>query len=271
MKRQNEKAVVLENVTVRRSKRDILKDITWGVTAGTNCAVIGANGAGKSTLIAVISGYMWPMQGSVSVLGNHYGNVEISRVRKRIGIVAPSRVPEIPRWMSLRKVVSSGLFGSLIVPPRISISEEDETRVEEKLGIVGLSDSRDKRMDEISTGERMRVLLARAMVAKHDLLLLDEPTAGLDLGARVAVVKALESMHRGEYPPTMIIVSHHLDELPAPLDGVLMLKQGEIVSRGPAAEVLTDDNLSRTFDCRVEVTKDNGHYSARVRREEWDL
>jgi len=269
--RKNKDAVILEHVTIQRNGRDILHDISWNVETGTSCAVIGPNGAGKSTLIAVISGYLWPREGHVTVLGNRYGRVDISRVRKRIGIVAPSRIPSIPPWMTVREVVASGFFGTIVIPPREGISPSRKRRIEEKISVVGMDEMANKRFLEISTGEKMRALLCRAMIAEHELLLLDEPTAGLDLSARVAVIKSLEKTLREKNPPTLVIVSHHLEELPKCIRDVLLLREGRMISGGTAKEVLTSENLSRTYGCRVAVHCEQERYYTRVKNEEWEI
>ena len=264
-------AVCFQGVSLSRGKRRILDDITWHVERGECRAVLGPNGAGKSTLIAVIAGYIWPQEGRVHVLGQLYGTVEIARVRGRIGIVAPSRIPETPWGMTVEEVVASGLFSTTILPPRAETGPSEKNRSAAVVDASGLASHGNRPFGELSTGEKMRALIARALVAGHDLLLLDEPTAGLDLGARTAVIRLLERIQKEPDPPTMIIVSHHLSEMPAVLQGVLLLREGRIVAEGAPEKVLTSDNLSAAYDCRVNVVRHAGHWYAHVDDAEWRL
>lgn len=264
-------AVSLEGVCFSREGREILKDIVWSVGRGECAAIVGANGAGKSTLLALLAGYLWPQEGSVSVLGETFGEIEIARVRERIGVIAPSRLPEIPPWMTVAEIIASGFFGTIVIPPREKISRKKWKSVAEMLRVVGLEERAEESFGELSTGEKMRTLLARAMIARHDLLLLDEPTAGLDLRARVAVIRTLEQLHQRQERPAIIMVTHHLEDLPQSVKKVLLLKQGRIYAQGNAKDVLTSKNLSAVFDCKVEVARRSGHYYTIVRAEEWDL
>ena len=264
-------AVILDQVTVKRGGNLILQDISWEASSGKCHAVIGPNGAGKSTLIALIAGYLWPTNGTVTVLGGTYGRVSIQDIRKRIGLVAPSRVPETPWWMKVRDVAASGFFGTIVIPPGEDLTPRQREKVASELEAAGLTGLEDKQFGKLSTGERMRTLLARAMVAGHELLLLDEPTAGLDLGARVAVVKSMEKMIAGDHPPTVIIVSHHLEELPSPLHSALVLKEGKVIAEGDAGKTLTSKNLSEAYNCGVEVNFCDGHWTTTVNSSEWKL
>jgi len=264
-------AVSLEGVCFSREGREVLKDITWSVGQGECAAIVGANGAGKSTLLALIAGYIWAQEGSVQVLGETFGEIEIARLRERIGVIAPSRLPEIPPWMTVSEIVASGFFGTIILPPRESVSRKRWKSVYGMLRTAGLEERAQELFGELSTGEKMRSLLARAMIARHDLLLLDEPTAGLDLHARVAVIKTLESLHQRERRPAIIMVTHHLEDLPRTIQKILLLKNGSIYAQGDAEAALTSKNLSAVFDCKVEVARRSGHYYTIVSAEEWVL
>jgi iron complex transport system ATP-binding protein len=260
----NAHTVVLDDVSVVRWGRTILDDISLRVPAGSCCAVLGPNGSGKSTLLSVLSGYMWPSSGAVSIAGQVFGKVDLSQIRSTIGLIEPSRSPAFDPGMCVRDVVATGLYGTVRLPIRRGRSPQRGRSVDaeiEKLGLGGLEGSA---FAQLSTGEQMKVLLARAMVAKAGLLLLDEPTAGLDMGARAACIGVLERLLNRRSRPTVVIVTHHLDELPRWVDQVVLLKGGRVFGRGTAEQMLTSQKLSRLFDCRVEVLRSNGRYVAGI-------
>lgn len=193
-----------------------------------------------------------------------FGRVDLADVRRGIGLIEPSRSPSFDEPMRVREVVATGLFGTIRLPLHLDVEPAQWRRVEAEIESLGLAAMADNPFAQLSTGEQMKALLARAMVAQAGLLLLDEPTAGLDIGARAACVGALERLLNRPQPPTVIIVSHHLDELPHRVDQVVLLKQGGVFAAGAADQVLTSDRLGRLFDCRVEVFKSNGRYVAAV-------
>lgn len=228
---------------------------------------MGPNGSGKSTLLAVLSGYMWPTSGVVRIGGQTYGQVELALVRRGIGLIEPSRSPMFDERMSVREVMATGLFGTICLPLHEEVSSEAWDRVENEIRSFGLAGLANDAFSQLSTGEQMKALLARAMIGKPRLLLLDEPTAGLDMGARAACIGALDRLLSRSDRPTVVMISHHLDELPHSLDQVVLLKQGRVFGDGPPAAVLTSEKLSRLLNCRVEVVKSNGRYVASVQEE----
>lgn len=257
-----EPVVNLKNVSLVCDGHNILTDITWQVSQGQCCAVIGPNGAGKSALIAVLSGYCWPNRGSVSVLGQTYGCVNLQSVREGIGLIEPSRMPDFSGRMTIRDVIATGLFGSIILPLHRKIKNKEWEKVDSQISFFGLQSLSATQMRKLSTGERTKTLIARAMVAEPKLLILDEPTAGLDMGNRAIVVKILNRLCKRTNPPTIVIVSHHMEELPRSLDQVVLLRNGMIVEQGKPEEVITSNNLSKTFNCQIQVLKNNGSYLA---------
>ena len=152
------------------------------VAPGGCCAILGPNGSGKSTLLAVLSGYVWPTSGTVCIGGQRYGQVDLAFVRRTIGLIEPSRSPAFDERMSVRDVVATGLFGTIRLPLHEEISSEAKDRIEAEIGSFGLDGLANDAFSQLSTGEQMKVLLARAMIGQPRLLLLDEPTAGLDMG-----------------------------------------------------------------------------------------
>jgi len=255
-------AIALDNVSVLRRERAILSDVKLNIPKAACCAVIGPNGAGKSALIAIICGYLWPSQGTVTVNGQAYGTVSLDLVRRHIGLVEPSRSPGFARHMTVRDVVATGLWGTVMLPLGERPSSDQWDRVDQEIRSMGLSALALQPFHLLSSGEQMKTRLARAMVTDADILLLDEPTAGLDMGARAACVKVLEQLHEAEKGPTMVIVSHHLDELPRNMDLAVLVKQGEIFAQGPPEEVLTGPKLSTVFEHPMEVTQQHGRFTA---------
>lgn len=260
----NAHAIRLENVSVVRWGHTILAGISLQVAAGACCAVLGPNGSGKSTLLAVLSGYTWPTTGTVRVGGQVYGAAELASVRRTIGLIEPSRSPAFDDRMSVRDVVATGLFGTIRLPFHEEIPAEAQDRIEAEIGSFGLVGRDEAAFSQLSTGEQMKVLLARAMIGEPRLLLLDEPTAGLDMGARAACMGALDRLLSRPRHPTVVIISHHLDELPRAVDQVVLLKRGGVFGDGPPKAMLTAERLSALLDCRVEVFKTDGRYVASV-------
>ncbi|MCX5644541.1 MAG: ATP-binding cassette domain-containing protein [Phycisphaerae bacterium] len=260
----NAPAIHLENVSVVRWGHPILANVSLRVAPGGGCAILGPNGSGKSTLLAVLSGYVWPTSGTVCIGGQRYGEVELTLVRRTIGMIEPSRSPAFDERMSVRDVVATGLSGTIRMPLHEEISSESWRRVENEVRLFGLDGLEDDALSQLSTGEQMKALLARAMIGKPRLLLLDEPTAGLDMGARAVCVGALDRLLNRPRHPTVVLISHHLDELPRSVDQVVLLKHGGVFGDGSPDAMLTSERLSRLLDCRVEVFKSNGRYVASV-------
>ncbi len=260
----NAYAIHLEDVSVFRRGRTILGGLSLHVEAGGCCAILGPNGSGKSTLVSVLSGYTWPSSGIVRIGGQMFGRVDLARVRRGIGLIEPSRSPAFDEQMRVREVVATGLFGTIRLPLHREVEPAQWRRVETEIDLLGIAPMTDSIFSQLSTGEQMKTLLARAMVAEAGLLLLDEPTAGLDMGARAACVGVLDRLLNRPQHPTVLIISHHLDELPRRVDRVVLLKQGTVFAAGPADQVLTSDRLGKLFDCRIEVLKSNGRYVAGV-------
>lgn len=258
----NAYAIDLHGVSVIRRGRFLLKDVSLRVPPGTCCAVLGPNGSGKSTLVSVLSGYTWPSRGVVSIGGQVFGRVDLAGVRRGIGLIEPSRSPAFDEPMCVREVVATGLFGTIRLPLQQEVESDQWRRVDAEMGQLGLNGLQDTVFAQLSTGEQMKVLLARAMVAEAGLLLLDEPTAGLDMGARAACVGVLERLLNRPQHPTVLIVSHHVDELPRRVDQVVLLKEGTVFATGAPEQMLTADRLSLLFGCRVKVFKNGGRYVA---------
>lgn len=262
-------AIELRHITLVRGDRTILRDVDLRIPKGSCCAILGPNGSGKSALVAVLAGFMWPSSGEVIVEGRSFGQVDLSDVRRSIGMVEPSRSPGFAAESPVWEVVATGLFGAFMLPIGTELNPLQVDHVDAEIQAMGLASLREHPFGRLSTGEQMKTLLARAMVGDVRILLLDEPTAGLDMGARAACVGALERLSARSAPPTVIVVTHHLDELPRTVDQVVLLKKGAVLEAGSHERVLTSDTLSRLFDCRVTVFRQDGRFVASVTDGAW--
>ncbi|MCE5340680.1 MAG: ATP-binding cassette domain-containing protein [Planctomycetaceae bacterium] len=254
----------LKNVTVVQDSFKILRNISFEIMPGECCAIIGPNGAGKSALVAVISGYLWPQDGSVSVFGETFGEVDLQSVRGKIGIIEPSRMPHFDEGLTVRDVIATGLFGTLMLPFYRKITKQQWKKVDSQVSFFKLRKQASLPIGTLSSGEQTKVLIARAMISQPKMLILDEPTNALDMGNRAIVVKILNKLRKQKNPPAIVIISHHLDELPKSLDYAVLLKSGKIISQGKPQKVFTSANLSKTFGCKVRVLKNRGMYLASV-------
>src|SRR5689334_3071268 len=207
----------LSNVGVLRGQRWLLRDVSWSLPAGGCGAILGPNGSGKSTLARVISGYLWPTRGDVRVDGRHFGEVDLNDLRRSIRLVQAAGPFDVDANLTALGVVLTGLFGTIgLFDPT---TPDDETRAQLWLDRVGLGPLRDQPYARMSSGERVRALIARALIGQPHVLLLDEPTAGLDLLAREQVLATIQAMFSPDNAspstpsPTVVMITHHTEEL----------------------------------------------------------
>ncbi len=257
-------AIKLSGVNVFRLGKCILKDINLKVRRQACCAVIGPNGAGKSALMSILSGYTWPTSGKVRVNGYVFGQVSLDRVRRSIGLIESSRSPAFAPFIRVRDLVATGLSGTICLPLGQDITSAQWACVDTEIERLGLNAFKDSPFGRLSTGEQMKVLIARAMLVNPELLLLDEPSVGLDLGARAKLVRHIDGLLQRAQAPTVLVVTHHLDELPASVDHVVLLKGGCIFKQGCPEDVLTSEHMSSLFDCRIHVIRNHGRFVASV-------
>ncbi len=260
-------AIQARGVGVYRAGRWILKDVDWTVPAGACVAVLGPNGCGKSTLTRVVSGYLWPTEGTVSVLGEAFGEVDLHELREDLRLVQPTGLAEPDPEMSALDIAATGAFGT--VGLYREATPEIRREAERLLATVGLRSVMQTPYQNLSSGERIRCLMARAMVRKPRLLLLDEPTSGLDLLAREQVLATIQSLHDQDDPPTVVLITHHLEELPPAVSRVLVLQDGRVAAQGEPGEVLRSDLLSEVYQCPLEVVRSEGRYYSRVSPGAW--
>ena len=248
----------------RRARQTIIDDVSWTVGRGEQWAVLGPNGAGKSTLLDVAAAVRHPSSGSVRILGDTVGRVDVRALRERIGHVDVRTEEAFAARRTAREVTLTGATGTIQVL-RERITAADERRATALLGLFGCAAVADHAYASCSQGERRRVLVARALMRRPPLLLLDEPADGLDLPGREALLAALASL-AGEQPaPAVVLVTHRLEELPPTITHALLLRDGRAVACGAASAVLADEPLSACFAAAVRVSRhDDGRWSGRA-------
>lgn len=252
-------------VTVVRGGKRILDDVTWQVAEGERWVVLGPNGAGKTTLLALASARMHPTSGVASVLDELLGLVDVFDLRPRIGLASASLAQQIPDDEQVLDVVRTGAY-AMVGTWREQYESIDDKRAEILLNAWGASALAHRTFGTLSEGERKRVQIARAQMPDPELLLLDEPAAGLDLGAREDLVSRLAALAADPESATLVLVTHHVEEIPPGMTHALFMRDGRIVAGGPIEDVMTDVNLSATFGLPLHVSRtgtlDGTRYSA---------
>jgi iron complex transport system ATP-binding protein len=242
-----------DHVDLVRDGRLLLDQITVTVLAGEHWALLGPNGAGKSTLLRLLGSYAHPTRGTLDLLGQRLGRVDVFTLRPAIALVTPHHPVRAGR--TVHQVVLTGATGTLDTRARWTPSADDLDRAELVIKLLGLARLAGSRWAVLSHGERSRTLIARALMAEPKLLLLDEPSAGLDVGGREQLLASLDEL-RGNLPDlATVLVTHHLEELPASTTHAMLLRDGAIVAAGPADEVLTSTLVSRCFDYPLTITR----------------
>jgi iron complex transport system ATP-binding protein len=254
-------ALALRGVGLVRDGRDLLRRIDWEVTPGQRWAVLGRNGSGKSSLIRIASLYLHPSSGTVDVLGERLGRTDVRRLRTRIGLASAGMADLLRPDLTATEIVMTAKHAAL-EPWWHTYDDEDRDRAHRCLGELGLHELVDRRFGSLSSGERQRVLLARTLLTEPGLLLLDEPTAGLDLAGREDLVAGLATLAAVDDAPPIVLVTHHVEEIPRGFDHLLLLADGEIQAAGPLEEVLTADALSQCFGLRLGLEHRHGRWWA---------
>jgi iron complex transport system ATP-binding protein len=253
----------LDGVSVRQSGRTILGPIDWTIASGERWVVVGPNGSGKTTLAQVVSTYLWPTTGSVGILGEAIGRVDARELRRRIGYAGAGLEGVMdPALPSLDIVVTAR--HAALGPWWHTFTDDDRRRAQRLLDEIGAGGLAERPFGLLSTGERRRVQIARALMPDPELLILDEPGSSLDLGARETLVRDLAALARRLRPVAIVLVTHHLEEIPAGFDRALVLGGGRAVGAGPIREILTGSVLSEAFGLPIEVWHREGRFSARL-------
>ncbi|MFD4293811.1 ABC transporter ATP-binding protein [Rhodococcus sp. NPDC058505] len=250
----------VRGASVVRQGRALIGAVDVEVREGEQWALLGPNGAGKSTLLALCGARLHPTRGTVHVLGHRLGRVDMRSLRTHIGHVDPRS--RIEPHLTVRDVVLTGLHASADLPRRWAPSTPESDRTDDLIGALGLRARAASPWAVLSQGERGRALIARALVTEPDLLLLDEPTTGLDVAAREILLDVLAHLRVLRPALASVLVTHHLEELPTSTTHALVLAEGRVVASGPAGRVLDSDVVSRAFGHPIRVERTNGRWSA---------
>jgi ABC-type molybdenum transport system, ATPase component/photorepair protein PhrA len=253
--------IALDGVDVVRDGMALIEAVTWRVLPGEHWAVLGPNGAGKTTLLQVVAGYLFPTRGRVSVLGHEFGRVDLRGLRRSIGWVSPVLARRLHTHDSALDVVTSGRFASIglfFEQP----DGDDFSRARGLLDALGCAHLAERSFGVLSQGEQQRVLIARALMADLRILILDEPTAGLDLAAREDLLESLDVLTGADAGPTVLLVTHHPEEIIPAFNRTLLLRGGRIVAAGPTEEVVADGPVSLAMGIPVEIVYRQGRFWA---------
>jgi iron complex transport system ATP-binding protein len=255
--------IAIDGATVTRGESTLLRDVSWRVELDERWVVLGPNGAGKTTLLNLAAARLFPSQGTVRVLGEVLGRVDVNDLRTRIGLTTVALHDRIPPDEVVLDVVQTAAWG-VVGRFREDYHTLDTTRARALLDQFGAGALVGRRYGTLSEGERKRVQIARALMTDPELLLLDEPAAGLDLGGREDLVRRLAALAEDPQSPALVLVTHHVEEIPPGFDRALLLRRGAVVAQGPIHAVLTSENLSATFDSPLRVSFEDGRYTARA-------
>ncbi len=255
----------LRGVSLRRDGRDILCGIDWTVGKGERWVVLGPNGSGKTSLVQILSTYLRASVGTVTVLGRVLAYTSVHELRPLMGYLSPALLALLPERLTAAQIVDSAQLGALI-PWYLDASAVSRERTDEALAAAGLGDLGDRRYGQLSSGEQLRVQLARALVSRPRALLLDEPTANLDIGGREALISSLATIAAGPMS-AMVLIIHRLEDIPPGFTHALLLRDGQVIAGGPLGAVLTDEGLSAAFGTRLAVSRSDGRFRANPRDE----
>jgi len=257
--------LTLENVSYVRDGRHILDSIDWVVDSTQRWVILGPNGAGKTTLLSIAAGLEHPSHGTATILEETLGQTDVFELRNRIGFASSAQAVRIPAHET---VLNAVLTAAHAVEGRWL--EEYDTldirRAERVLAEWNLTDFRDQAFGTLSDGERKRVLIARAVMTDPEVLLLDEPAASLDVGAREQLLALLDGYASSPNSPAMIMVTHHVEEVPAGFTHLMLMSRGGVFAQGRIDQVLTSENLTEVFGVDLSVTREDGRFAARMSR-----
>ena len=246
---------------VERGSTAILRGVNWRVARGEHWVILGANGSGKTSLLKALTGYLSPTAGELSLLGRRYGECDWRELRFKIGVVTSAFIASIPPSEVALDTVMSGKYAQLDLWHRVTSA--DRAAAARLLRSVGLAHLAKREWAYLSQGERQRILIARALMARPQLLILDEPCAGLDPVARENFLRFLETLPRRRGAPGLVLVTHHVEEITPSFTHALLLRAGSVLAAGPRATVLTSKNLSAVFGAPLRLTQRGGKLTLR--------
>jgi iron complex transport system ATP-binding protein len=255
----------LRGVGVRSNKSMLLRDIDWTVRSDESWVVIGPNGAGKTTLLQIAAALLMPTEGTAEILGERLDQADLQDLRTRIGFASAAvadRVPPTEKVIDLVLTASYGILGRNAE----DYDSFDVTRAVELLDALGCAYLIRRRFATLSEGERKRVQIARSLMPDPELLLLDEPAAGLDLGGREDLLRRISLLAADPQAPMIVLVTHHVEEVPEGFTHAMLLRKGTVLAAGPVLEVFTERNLSRCFGVPLQVERRAARWTARAAR-----
>ena len=253
----------LQNVSVRKGDRTILGPLNWEVHAGERWVILGPNGAGKTTLLQMCATLAHPTIGTVSILGEQLGKVDVFELRNRVGFTSSAMIDLLPPEEKVIDIVLTAAYAMLERWQEI-YDLWDESRAKALLTTFGVRELGERTFGTLSEGEKKRVQIARAIMSDPELLLLDEPAAGLDLGGREDILRRISQFAAEPTAPATVIVTHHIEEIPAGTTHVLLLKNGLVVRQGLIEDNLTSDSLSEIYGIPILLEKNYGRYFAQA-------
>ncbi len=253
----------VKNLTVRRGTATLLRNVNWQMQPGQHWTILGANGSGKTSLLKALTGFLSPTDGEMTLLGRRYGASDWRQLRLKIGMVTSAFTAAIPLAETAIDTVISGKFAQLDLWSHVS--RTDRIAARRLLRLVGLARLEAREWAYLSQGERQRILIARALMARPRLLILDEPCAGLDPVAREKFLQFIERLARqSRFVEGLILVTHHVEEITPRFSHVLMLHAGRVFAAGPGRAVLTSKNLSRIFSAPIRLSRIRAGYRLSV-------
>jgi ABC-type molybdenum transport system ATPase subunit/photorepair protein PhrA len=255
--------IQLDRVSVLRSGNHLVRDVTWNVELDERWVVLGPNGAGKSTLLNLAAGRLHPSRGRAYVLGERLGRTDVHELRTRIGLSTAAVGDSIPGEETVRDVVVTAAW-SVVGRWRESYDPMDVARATALLDQLGMGGLAERRYGTLSEGERKRTQIARALMTDPELMLLDEPAAGLDLGGREELVGRLAELAADPDAPAIVLVTHHVEEIPPGFTHALLLREGSVIAQGMLRSTMTAENLSKTFALPLVVERHGDRYTARA-------
>lgn len=256
--------IELRNVSFVREGRHILDDVSFAVEAGEHWALLGPNGAGKSTILGFCGALAHPTTGTVHVLDGQLGRTELQALRRSIGHVNPRHPLRSP--LTVLEVVLTGVTGTIESAMRWEPTSTDLEHARSLIDTLGLTAITDARWPTLSQGERGRALIARALVSEPKLLLLDEPSTGLDVAAREQLLETIDTLEESHPEVASILVTHHLEELPSTTTHAMLVSHGRLTAVGPVRDVVTTESVTAAFEHPIDVEFRDGRWGARARR-----
>jgi iron complex transport system ATP-binding protein len=254
-------ALRLSKVSLVRDDRLLLDNVSWTIQPNERWVLLGANGSGKTSLVRIASLYLHPSSGDVHVLGERLGRTDVRSLRTRIGVASSSLTMQLRRELTALEVVMTAKHAAL-EPWWHTYDAADRAKAAAQLARLGMARYVDRELGTLSSGEQQRVLLARSLMTDPGLLLLDEPTAGLDLGGREQLVSSLAVLANDASAPAMMLVTHHVDEIPPGFTHALLLREGRVLVAGKIDRVLTSGNLSECFGVPLTLARHGHRWSA---------